>query len=302
LLLLAAAGGAAWFAYTKIQDQLNANKPVAVPFVEGMRESLATAKIRDASLTPSVQREFSDTVQKGFVISQSPTAGNKLNKHDTVNITVSKGKETVLVPSVVGKSRDDAVSTLANAGLNPKVFLVPSSTKPENTVIAQDPRGGTTVVKGERVRINVSSGPATVSVPNVIGLQFDQASSQLQGAGFSVARTDVASEKPKGQVLNEDPSGSAPPHSTINLTVSKGPTTSTVPDVTSQDLASAEQTLQNAGFKPHAVYQDTNDPQSDGVVLDENPKGGQQAPPGSTVTLTVGRLVTGGTTDTTTTP
>src|SRR3954470_16547673 len=54
VLLLAAAAGAAWFAYTKIQDQLNANKPVSVPFVEGSRESLATTKIRDAGLVPQV--------------------------------------------------------------------------------------------------------------------------------------------------------------------------------------------------------------------------------------------------------
>src|ERR671931_1969039 len=44
LLLLAAAGGAAWFAYTKIQDQLNANKPVAVPLVTGLHEDLARGK------------------------------------------------------------------------------------------------------------------------------------------------------------------------------------------------------------------------------------------------------------------
>ena len=52
VLLLAAAAGAAWFAYTKIQDQLNANKPVSVPLVEGSREALAKTKIRDAGLVP----------------------------------------------------------------------------------------------------------------------------------------------------------------------------------------------------------------------------------------------------------
>jgi beta-lactam-binding protein with PASTA domain/tRNA A-37 threonylcarbamoyl transferase component Bud32 len=292
LLLLAAAGGAAWFAYTKIQDQLNANKPVTVPFVEGMRESLATEKIREASLTPSPQRAFDDTVQKGYVISQSPAAGEKLNKNDTVEITVSKGKETVTVPSVIGKSRDDAVSTLANAGLNPKVFLVPSASKPENTVIAQDPQGGNTVVKGTRVRINVSSGPATVSVPNVIGLQFGSALTQLQNAGFSVARRDVNSEEAKGIVVNEEPSGSAPPGSTVTLSVSKGPQTSTVPDVTSQDEQSARDTLQAAGFKVKVQHQDVNDPSLEGIVLDQTPTGDTQAPPNSTVTITVGKFKT----------
>jgi eukaryotic-like serine/threonine-protein kinase len=289
LLLLAAAGGAAWFAYTKIQDQLNANKPVAVPLVEGIRESAAKTKIRDANLIPRSQTEPSTDVEKGFVISQDPGAGDRVAKHTIVRITVSSGPPTVVVPSVLGKNRDDAVSTLSNLGLQPRVFDVPSN-KPENTVIAQDPRGGKTVVKGTRVRINVSSGPAAVSVPNVIGLPFDQASRELQDAGFSVARTDAESEKAKDTVINEEPSGTAPPGSTITLTVSKGPKSSTVPDVTSQDEQSARDTLDGAGFKVKVKNQDVTDAGLEGIVLEQSPPGGTQAPSGTTVTITVGRF------------
>jgi serine/threonine-protein kinase len=128
----------------------------------------------------------------------------------------------------------------------------------------------------------------------VIGLHFDQASSQLQAAGFSVARTDVPSEKPKGQVLNEDPSGSAPPHSTINLTVSKGPSTSTVPDVTSQDEHSARDALKAAGFKVAVQHQDVTDPSLEGIVLEQSPRGNTKAPPGTTVTITVGQFAVPG--------
>src|SRR5207237_926633 len=56
VLLLLAAAGAAWFAYTKIQDQLDQNKPVAVPFVKGVTEQLAVQKIRGAGLNPAVGR------------------------------------------------------------------------------------------------------------------------------------------------------------------------------------------------------------------------------------------------------
>src|SRR5206468_3266542 len=107
-------------------------------------------------------------------------------------------------------------------GLKANVFSVHSS-KPPNTVTGQDPPPGTQIVKGSRVRINVSSGPAPISVPYVVGLQYDAAASQLQAAGFAVARTDVESDKPKGQVVAQEPSGSAAPHSTITLSVSKGP-------------------------------------------------------------------------------
>ena len=288
VLLLAAAAGAAWFAYTKIQDQLAANKPVPVPFVEGSIEALAKQKIRDAQLVPHVSREFSNTIETGVVISQDPVAGEHLPKNGRVDITVSKGKETVSVPSVIGKSQADAVSTLTNAGLVARVFSVPSN-KPVDTVTGQDPLPGKTVDKGSKVRINVSSGPADVTVPSVIGLPFDQASAALQQAGFTVSRKDVESDQPADTVVNQSPSGSATPGSAITLEVSKGPKTSAVPDVTSQDEQSARDTLTSAGFKVKVRNQNVTDPGLYGIVLNQSPTGGSQAKQGTTVTITVGQ-------------
>jgi serine/threonine-protein kinase len=289
VLLLAAAGFAAWFAYTKIQDQLNSSKPVPVPLVKGLRESLAVEKIRAHNLVPDVMREHSDDVPKGIVISQDEGAGLRIAKGSTVHIHVSKGPPPVDVPDVIGKSRDDAVGTLTSAGLKPKVFLI-HSPKQADTVIGQDPPGGTKVRKGSRVRLNVSSGPAPVSVPYVVGLQYDEAAAQLHDAGFGVSRTFVDSDKPKGQVIAQDPTGSAPPNSTITLSVSKGPQQTQVPDVTNQDEASARATLQAAGFKVAVQRQDVQDPALEGIVLSQSPGGGTKATKGSTVTIIVGKL------------
>ena len=149
---------------------------------------------------------------------------------------------------------------------------------------------GTQVVKGSRVRINVSSGPAPVSVPYVVGQQYDAAAAQLQSAGFAVGRKNVESQQPKGQVVAQEPSGTAAPGSTITLSVSKGPKQTQVPDVTNQDEASAKATLQSAGFKVAVVNQDVTDPALEGIVLSQSPNGGTKAAQGSTVTITVGRL------------
>jgi eukaryotic-like serine/threonine-protein kinase len=293
ILLLLAAGAAAWFAYTKIQDQLDKNAPVAVPQVAGIKESLAVDHIRAAGLVPQVARDFSNEVEKGTVIDQSPAAGERVAPHSNVDITVSKGKETVTVPSVIGKNRDDAISTLVNAGLDPKAFPVASS-RPVDTVTGQDPPAGKVIEKGSRVRINYSSGPANVRVPSVIGLQFDQASAALQGQGFAVARRDVDSERPKGEVVDQSPSDQAPKGSTITLSVSKGPPMTTVPDVTAQDEDSATSTLEQSGFTVQVQRQDVQDPGLEGIVLSQSPTGGTRAKEGSTVTITVGRLVAQG--------
>jgi serine/threonine-protein kinase len=211
-------------------------------------------------------------------------------KNSPVDIHVSRGPPPVTVPNVIGKNRDDAVAALTDAGLKPSVHTVHSNKTP-NTVTGQDPQGGLKVDKGSRVRINVSSGPQPVSVPYVIGLSFDQASAQLQSAGFAVARKNVDSNQPKDTVVDETPRGEAAPGATITLSVSKGPKQSTVPDVTNQDEDSATSTLQGAGFKVTVNRQDVNDPGLDGIVLSQDPTGGSRADQGSTVTITVGRFI-----------
>ncbi len=290
VLLLAAAGGAAWFAYTKIQDQLNANKLVTVPQVVPLRESLAVQKIRNAHLEPRVKRDFDDSAPKGVVTAQDPSAGAHVPKDATVDITVSKGLPPVSVPDVVGKNRDDAVSTLASAGLKAKVFSVHSN-KPPDSVTGQFPHAGTDVVKGSTIRINVSSGPKPVSVPYVVGLSFEQASSQLLDAGFGVGRENVESDQPRDTVVAQDPTGTAAPGAKITLSVSKGPKESTVPDVTNLDEQSARDTLKQAGFKVVVQRQEVTDPALDGIVLSQDPGGGTRAEKGSTVTIVVGKIL-----------
>jgi serine/threonine-protein kinase len=138
-------------------------------------------------------------------------------------------------------------------------------------------------------------------VPSVIGEAIEQASSELQAAGFQVSPRYVDNNEPANTVIDQTPAGgdSAGKGTTVSITVSKGPKTSTVPDVSSIDLASAEQQLRASGFRYTVVYQDVDDPNSDGVVLDQTPQGGAQAPPKSMITLTVGRYP--GTTTATTT-
>jgi len=153
------------------------------------------------------------------------------------------------------------------------------------------------------VRINVSKGPQPIAVANVLSLPLDQATSTLQAQGFQVSPRFVSNDQPANTVINQSPGPgqSAGKGSVISLTVSKGPKTSTVPDVTSYDLGTAEQTLKASGFRDKVVYQQVTDPNADGVVLSQTPQGGMQEPPNTLITLTVGQLAQGGATTTGTT-
>jgi eukaryotic-like serine/threonine-protein kinase len=119
------------------------------------------------------------------------------------------------------------------------------------------------------------------------------AESELRSAGFVPEAVLVDSDSPKGLVVAQDPDpgNQIPKGETVQISVSKGPQTSTVPDVLDQDQASAEAELDAAGFKVRVVRQDTADPTQDGVVTDQSPAPGLEAQPGSRVTIFVGRFV-----------
>jgi len=203
----------------------------------------------------------------------------------------------------VGKTATDAVAALAGANLVANVQSVPSD-QPADTIVAQDPKAGTVVVEGSKVRINKSSGPKQVFLPSVVGLQYDQASAQLNTAGFAVRRQDVDSDRPSGEVVDQSPAGNqlTAEHAAVVLQVSKGPATSTVPDVINLDSATAQTTLEESGFKVKKAFSDTTDPTQDDHVISQTPAGSSQAKPNSTVTITVGRYVEPPPADTATTP
>ena len=108
------------------------------------------------------------------------------------------------VPSVIGQSSEDAVAAMTRRKLEADVHNITSS-KPQGTVIAQDPKGGVTVDENTKVRINVSSGPKPIGIPDVRGSSFETAASQLQALGFAVAKQDADSDQPAGNVIDQSP-------------------------------------------------------------------------------------------------
>ncbi len=276
-------------------------KPVAVPYVVGLQQAQAVSLITEEGLVPRVRPIANSDVEEGVVFGQNPTEGTRVEGDTTVVIDVSTGKPEVTVPAVVGQTRDSAVAELTDVGLDARVEEV-NSDKEAGTVTAQSLKSGTVVVEGTQVRINVSVGPRPVTVPNVVGLPFDQARVELQGAGFGVSRVDVASDLATGIVVDQDPSGGSEGAggTSVTLSVSRGPSTVAVPSVTFQDATVARATLENAGFRVREVIENTTDSSLDGIVTAQDPVDGAQAAPGSLVTLFVGSF-TGETTDTTTT-
>jgi eukaryotic-like serine/threonine-protein kinase len=287
-----ALGIGGWLVYDNIRDQIDANEPVTVDNYTGILEEKAVALIDGDGFDARVRRLPNADVEQGYAYQQEPDPGTQLQKGSIVTILVSSGKPKVTVPSLVGKSRDAAVAELTTRRLEATVVEV-NSDRQSGIVTAQNPRPGVVLVAGSSVRINVSKGPKPVAVPNVVGLTYDVAAAQLQSAGFTVGRVEVESDRPAGEVVDQSPPGNstASTGSSVTLSVSQGPKTVTVPDVSLQTVADARATLRAAGFKVTVTRQDTDDQSLDGLVMSQDPAGNTQADPKSAVTLTVGTYV-----------
>jgi eukaryotic-like serine/threonine-protein kinase len=292
-VIAAVIGG--YFLYEQVQDQLSGSKTIAVGNYVGIREADAVPMIRAKGLKPNVVRQASATVDETYVISQTPQPGDRIPKSNYVTIYVSQGPPKTDVPSVVGEQLDRALSDLQDAKLKGRPVQIESD-KPQGEVVSQSPTAGASLEQGKTVTLRVSKGPQPVGVPNVIGSSFETAQSTLLGKGFAVSRIDVKSDQPKDTVIGMSPGPGTlqPPNTNIRLTVSKGPSTSMVPDVTTLSQSDAQAQLKASGFKVKIVSQPVSDPSQDGIVQTQDPAGGQQAPPGTTVTIAVGKF--GGTT------
>jgi serine/threonine-protein kinase len=293
LLFVTAALVGGYFLYSQLQDQLSGSKTVAVGNYAGLREIAAVKLITDAGLraNPVRQPNADPAYPETYVFSQTPRPGDRIQKNNFVTIYVSTGPPKTAVPSVVGEQVARALSDLQDAKLKGRQVTVDSE-KPQGQVISQSPKAGASVAEGTSIRLNVSKGPTPVAVPNVVGSTYDTASSILQAKGFAVRRTDVKSDQPKDTVIGMTPTAGTlqPPGAVINLTVSKGPTTSTVPDVTTLSQNDAQAQLKASGFGVHIVTQPVTDPSQDGIVQTQDPPGGTQAAPGKVVTIAVGKF------------
>jgi serine/threonine-protein kinase len=211
---------------------------VTVPQVTDMTLQAATRRLESEGLkVGTVTRENSEDLEKGRVLEQDPEPGDTADTGSEVDLVVSAGSEMVTVPDVLLKSERDATAQLTDLGLNVAVEERDSD-EAEGIVVDSDPRPATPVEAGSTVTIYVSTGPAVV--PNVVGMEEDEAISELEDAGFEVdVRRDTTTPSEKGIVLSQTPRGQseAPRGSTVTITVSdyeepESPTPTPTPTVT----------------------------------------------------------------------
>lgn len=283
LLLAALAVGA----YLLLQPE---GKPV--PDVVGSRSAVASQRLQNAGFEVNIETVQSDSVPDDRVATQRPQPGEEAEEGSTVTIIVSSGPGQATVPGVLGRKQAVAERMMKEAGFETTARRETSDTVPAGRVISTSPAENTQLEKGRTVVLVVSEGREKVEVPDVVGKQEAEARSTLEGAGL---RAEVSQEESEGEdpgtVLRQDPgSGRVDKGSAVKLVVAKAPPDVDVPDVVDRERDAARQALRDAGFEVRVREETVDTIDQDGVVVEQDPAGGEQRRKGSRVTIVVGKF------------
>ncbi|HEX9999435.1 MAG TPA: PASTA domain-containing protein, partial [Actinoplanes sp.] len=188
----------------------------AVPDLAGLELAAARGDLEQSNLKLKEGKgQYSDTIPEGAVISTDPVAGAQLKRGDTVTVVVSEGRAPITVPDVTGQNINDARRMLQELGLA-SVERYKDSEQPGNEVIAQSPKAGAGATKDAEVTLDVSNGPAKVTVPDLSGQPCQQAQDALLKLNLRV-RVDGIVLIGVVRGMNPGPNTQVPPDSEVTI-------------------------------------------------------------------------------------
>ncbi|MFD8561853.1 Stk1 family PASTA domain-containing Ser/Thr kinase [Streptosporangium canum] len=274
---------------------------VTVPSLVGKNITIAESEARRLGFLVEVGKaENDEKVPKGTVLRTDPVAGTETEGKVKLVLIASAGPKRVAVPNVVGMDENSARTKLAEVGLVVNdVRKQPSETVPRGQVMRTSPAVGNQVREGSKINLVKSAG---LVMPDVKGMPRDQADAMLRSAGFNpqfVEQTDAAQPC---TVIAQDPQPNAEidKGAVVRLTLSQcnngewrwpwendgdnggggDDKIIVIPNVMFKDVKAAREELRVAGMRVKIKKGPGR-----GVVLAQIPPGGQQAPPGTEVTL-----------------
>jgi beta-lactam-binding protein with PASTA domain len=206
-LILAAAALAGYLVTCVVYPAPLMTRDHAVGRVLGLPLAEAEKQLAEEGLKTKLEPEAADPViPAGHVTWQDPPPGTSLPGGAMVRLTISSGPSPVPVPDVAGFEVEQARQVLEAAGLRAgEVDDVPNVAE-SGVIVSTRPARGTTRPPGSRVGLLVSRGPADIRVPDVVGLEQEEARQRLENAGLRIGRISSRSARGRhGTVVGQHP-------------------------------------------------------------------------------------------------
>lgn len=198
-------------------------RTVAVPLLHGASVEAAVAQLSKLGLRGRPADTVADPLTPaGTVAWQSPVAETMLPQGAVVRLGVSAGTPLVSMPSVANLDVRLARQVIEAVGLHVTRIDTVQTDAPLGVVLGTSPPADAAVHPGDTVRVSISSGPASISVPELVGLTVAAARERLAAAGLRVGVLDQRFEGNAGTILAQRPAPGelVTRESGVNLTVS----------------------------------------------------------------------------------
>ncbi|MDK2793854.1 MAG: eukaryotic-like serine/threonine-protein kinase [Caldanaerobacter sp.] len=200
---------------------------VVVPNVVGLSLSQASKVLSEHNLKMEISEERHSDKPENTILEQDPPQGALVKPGTTVYVVISKGRQMVIVPNVIGRDYLEAKNVLENAGLKVNIIENYNEQYQKGYVFDQNPRYGVQVEYGTTIDVYVSKGPKPSIVPNVVNMNLDEAKASLESAGLTLGKViyKEADNVPENTVLEQSvpPDTEVQKGSPIDLIVSKLP-------------------------------------------------------------------------------
>ncbi|MCL5985409.1 MAG: Stk1 family PASTA domain-containing Ser/Thr kinase [Actinobacteria bacterium] len=265
---------------------------VVVPDIKNIDISSAQKKLEEAKLRLSVvEQKYNNEVEPGDIISQNPVEGSKVEKDSTVEVIISKGVETTMMPDLKGLTIGEARNILQQSSINiGKIDSEHSIEVGKDLIIKQSIKAGDIVSKGISVDLTISKGPEMVTVPSVVGMLYEEAKNVITAAKLIPVREDRFNPDTEvGVVISQEPgaSSSAQKDSEVILIVSVNNETSIVPDIVGMKADDARARVEGSGFAAVLIKIVSAKDQKN-VVLKQEPNAGISLARGSSIRIYIG--------------
>lgn len=199
------------------------------------------------------------------------------------------------VPDLSNMTYAEAKAAAEDAGFKiEKGSSVYSDSVTKNHVADQDPGAGTEAKRGRTITVNLSKGSKDGTVPNVVGMNYDEVEKYLKKYGYKLGVVkEQTSTQAAGTILSQDPEGGADASkgSRVNIVISdgKGKEKATVPSVTGMSLAQAKAAIANAGFTVGNITYDESNVYGNGYVMWQQYAANTQLDKGTTIDIEVSK-------------
>lgn len=211
---------------------------------------------------------------------------------ETETETQTETETEIEMIKVIGMTVDEAQAKLEDMGITVVVSGTQESDEEAGTILSQDPKEGSMIAQNSTVKVVVAGQDTTeadeIDVPSVVGKTKSEAETAIKNAKFNYKETyEYSADVAADVVISQSPaSGKLAEGSTIEIVISQGEQSKTVPNVMGSAQSAAQSSLTAAGLN-YSVKTDYSDSVAEGNVISQDIEAGKTVAPGTTVTITV---------------